>query len=401
MAIKPRCNCARDVPRSGFGSLRILPSGRHQARYTGPDGKVYKAPHTFDRHTDADRFLDRVSSEISREVWEPPTRRQAAVAPLTFGEYAPTWLAERRDSKTGLPLKARTRDHYQTILEKFLIPVLGARPLAEITPEEVRAWYARVATGPTYRAHAYSLLRTIMRTAVDDRLIPGPSPCVIRSGGRARRARTIRMASLDELEAIIAATPEQFRLMVLLAAWCQLRFGELAELRRSDVDLGHGVLRIRRGVTWVHGERPPGATRTPRIIVIDTPKSDAGTRDIAIPPHLLPLIKAHLRGFGQWGRDGLLFPSAKGGVLTNGMLNVWWWPARAAAEREDLRFHDLRHTGATLAAQTGATLKELMGRLGHTTPAAALIYQHVASGRDAEIAQALSDIAIKGGLRSQ
>jgi integrase len=70
-----------------------------------------------------------------------------------------------------------------------------------------------------------------------------------------------------------------------------------------------------------------------------------------------------------------------------------FYPAREKAGRKDLRFHDLRHTGAVLAAATGATLAELMGRLGHSTPAAALRYQHAAEGRDAIIAAKLSEIA--------
>ena len=63
------------------------------------------------------------------------------------------------------------------------------------------------------------------------------------------------------------------------------------------------------------------------------------------------------------------------------------------AGRPDLRFHDLRHTGAVLAAQTGATLAELMGRLGHSTPGAAMRYQHAAADRDKAIAEALSRLA--------
>ena len=71
-----------------------------------------------------------------------------------------------------------------------------------------------------------------------------------------------------------------------------------------------------------------------------------------------------------------------------------WYPARAAAGRPDLRFHDLRHTGGTLAAATGATLADLMARLGHSTPAAAMVYQHAVEGRDRDIADALSGFAV-------
>lgn len=70
-----------------------------------------------------------------------------------------------------------------------------------------------------------------------------------------------------------------------------------------------------------------------------------------------------------------------------------YYPAREAAGRKDLRWHDLRHTGAVLAAQTGATLAELMDRLGHTTPGAAMRYQHAAADRGLEIARRLSELA--------
>jgi len=79
--------------------------------------------------------------------------------------------------------------------------------------------------------------------------------------------------------------------------------------------------------------------------------------------------------------------------MTPAVLYGSYYPARDAAGRPDLRWHDLRHTGAVLAASTGATLAELMGRLGHSTPQAAMRYQHAAKGRDQAIARALSAIA--------
>lgn len=141
---------------------------------------------------------------------------------------------------------------------------------------------------------------------------------------------------------------------------------------------------MRRAVTRVEGS-----------YVIGTPKSEAGVRDVAVPPHLLPAIQEHLRTMNQ-GSDALLFPAAGDPTrhLAPASLYKVFYRARNVAGRPDLRWHDLRHTGAVLAAQTGATLAELMGRLGHSTPQAALRYQHVAGGRDAEIAQALSSMAL-------
>ena len=86
-------------------------------------------------------------------------------------------------------------------------------------------------------------------------------------------------------------------------------------------------------------------------------------------------------------------PGRQGGHLAPTSLQAFWHPARAKAGRTDLRFHDLRHTGATLAAATGATLADLMARLGHSTPSEALRYQHSVADRDRAIAEALSGFA--------
>ena len=126
--------------------------------------------------------------------------------------------------------------------------------------------------------------------------------------------------------------------------------------------------------------------------MVGTPKSVAGVRDIVIPPHLLPLVSNHLRNYAP-GRDDLLFPAKAGGHLSPSSLQKPYERARAIAGRPDLRFHDLRHTGAVLAAATGATLAELMSRLGHSTAGAAMRYQHAAQDRDRVIAEALSRMA--------
>ena len=194
--------------------------------------------------------------------------------------------------------------------------------------------------------------------------------------------------------------------MVLLASWCALRFGELTELRRRDIIIVEpteaelcnalhngaeapepfGVVRVERAVVRIESGFQP-----------TTPKSDAGRRDVEIPPHLLPAIKAHLDKFVDPDKDGLLFPAAHGGHLAPASLYRHFYKARSAAKRDDLRWHDLRHSGAVLAAATGATLAELMARLGHSTPAAALLYQHAAQGRDRKIAALLSKLASNGG----
>lgn len=361
--------------REPFGRIRKLPSGRHQAAYVGPDLALHKATSTFETLMDARGWLTDERRRIDADTWTAPAVR-GRTAPATLAAYAEPWLAER-------DLKPRTRDLYRRLLDQKILPALGELPLKAITALTVREWYAGLDPAfPTRRAHAYALLRTILGSAVSDELIPVNS-CHIRGAGQSKRVHKIKPATIAEMEVILAALPARYRVMVLLACWCAMRWGELVELRRSDLELKAGKIKIRRAATVVDGD-----------VVVGPPKSDAGIRDVAIPPHLVPVIREHVAEWGGWGRDGLVFPAAQSGEqIGHGTFFKTWDAARKAAGRPDLRFHDLRHTGAVMAAQTGATLAELMSRLGHSTPAMAIRYQHAAEDRDAEIARRLSAMA--------
>jgi integrase len=363
---------------NGAGAVRQLPSGRWQARFRGTDGLMRSAGTTFDTKMDAAGWLAGQIRDVERGLWQAPTVK---VASGSLRAYSATWLAER-------DLKPSTRALYKDLLDDVILPVLGDLALDKITPATVRAWYSRLDPAtPTKRAHAYSLVRSIFTTAFSEELVAA-NPCRIRGAGSTKKQHATKTASLAELEVIVEAMPDRYRAMVLLAAWCGLRYGELAELRRGDVELEPGaeppagVLHVERGVTRVAGE-----------MIVGDPKSYAGRRSVTVPPHLVPVLVDHLRKHTGDQRDALLFPARHGGHMAPSSLYAVWYPAREKAGRPDLRFHDLRHTGATLAAATGATLADLMARLGHSTPAAALRYQHAAQDRDKAIAQALSGFA--------
>jgi integrase len=361
--------------RRSFGKIRKLPSGYYQASYLGADGVRYLADRTFERKIDAEGFLAVRRSELVRDAWLPPAPVKPDV--LTVAEYAERWLAARE-------LTPKTRRLYRGLLDGHVLPVFGTFPLDGVSAAAVRDWHGAlaIATGKTRRAHAYGLLRTILNTAIDEELI-GANPCRIKGAGSTRRVVRIEPATTDELVALVAAMPERYAVMVLLGAWCALRLGELSELRRKDVDLKQGLLKVRRAVTFVDGE-----------FIVGDPKTEAGKRDVHVPPHLLPAVRQHILSHAGPGLNGLLFPSPTDAAahLNPSSFEWHWRQARKTAGRPTLRFHDTRHTGATLAAQAGATLAELMARLGHTTANAAMRYQHAAAGRDAEIARRLSDM---------
>ncbi len=306
----------------------------------------------------------------------------------------PQWLGQRKVK--GQPLADRTRDHYQDLLDRFILPRFADVELKHISPESVAQWYDSV-DRPTYQAHAYSLLRAIMRTAADPTknngspLIPY-NPCGISGGGSSGGKRKIKPATVEEIVTIVQNMPDKHRLMVILADSCALRFGELAELRRMDVNTKNAVIHVRRSVV-----RSKSAG-----VVAKAPKSEAGIRDVPIPPDILEAVVEHRREHSAPGPQGLMFPGAGGGHLSPSAFygkisktrrgkpdtTGWgWYEARRLAGREDLRFHDLRHGALTEAARHGATLAELMALGGHSTSQAAMRYQQAASGRLAELAQ--------------
>jgi integrase len=167
--------------------------------------------------------------------------------------------------------------------------------------------------------------------------------------------------------------------LVLVAAYGGLRWGELVGLRVKRVDLLHGRVTVAEQVAEVNGQLIPGP-----------PKTEAGRRTSTLPAVAAAALAEHLAEFAEPGPEGLVFRAPQGGYLRrSNFRRRWWVPAMKAAGVEGLRFHDLRHPAATLALAAGANTRELMERMGHTSPQVALRYQHVVAGRDQAIAAAL------------
>lgn len=355
-----------------FGRIRKLPSGRYQARYPGPDGIDRPAPHTFTRKTDAERWLAAVEADILKGSWRDPNLGRVAL-----GSYLAEWI----DHRPGL--RPRTLDLYRWLHRKYIDPTLRDRLLSDITPGIVRAWRADLlaeGVSPTMVAKAYRLLRAALNTAVDDELIRR-NPCRIKGAGIERPAErpTATVAQVFQLADIV---PVRFRALILLAAFASLRYGELAALRRRDFDPRCRTLTVRATLV----ERQDGS------LTFGPPKTDAGMRTVTVPDAIRRDIRAHLDDFVDEDQDALVFTGAKGAVLrrSNFQSTCKWRDSVAAAGLPGFHFHDLRHTGNTLASRTGASLADLMARMGHASTRAAMIYQHTARERDEHIADALS-----------
>lgn len=259
--------------RREFGSIRKLTSGRHQATYTGPELLRHVAPSTRQTKIDAEGWLHEERKLIEANEWSPPKHRaekaRAASTTPDLETYAKKWIARRRTDK-GEPLRASTRANYEATLEHHLVPTFGRMRLRDISKGAVRRWYEDTLEGngdtPRANSKAYGLLRAIMNSAVDEDLI-GASPVHIRGAGYQPKRRRLEPASIEELDVIVDNMPEKWKLMIVLASWCALRYGEIAELRRKDIKLRHvsgrwtGVIQVRRGVVWVNRKDPGRATQ--------------------------------------------------------------------------------------------------------------------------------------------
>lgn len=433
--------------RRSFGHTRKLPSGRWQATYAAPDGSRRKAPSTFPNRKAADDWLADIRSTMLRGQWHDPAR-----AVVTFGAYADQWLITRDLAPRTLDLYRRLLARW--VARELPDPTggtvhLSVVPVGRLDLPTVRGWFAAVTaaaarsaadTGPrdrraparvwadsdagraaltaagvdhpkptgrlspavlaawqragsprppstprgsgkTQAAQAYRLVRAICTTAVDDGLL-SENPCRVPRAGtvRADERPTLDLPDVDRLA---AAMPAHLAASVHLAAWSGLRASELFALDRARVNLDAGTLRVDRSLTVVGG----------RSRGFGPPKSDAGYRVVHLPGAVLELLSDHMATHTGPGADALVFanPTTRGPIL-DATRNRAFVKARKATGLENVHWHDLRHVGATLAAQAGATTRELQRRFGHSTAAAAMIYQHADDLRDRELAAALDNL---------
>lgn len=413
-----------------FGNIRKLPSGRYQARYPGPDGKMRTAPSTFATKGDADRYLTLVEAQILNGEWTDPDR-----AKVKLGDYAAKWIEQRPG------LRPRTVELYERLLRRHIAPYLGGVALGKLSTPMIREWRMTLLSegvSASVTAKAYRLLRAVLTTATeDDRIIPR-NPCRIRGAGdekpderpvltvpqvfeladrigrrpvgnvrklpsgayrlryqlpdgstmRAFPTTFTSKAAAEQMLSELADKGEanvrrddRFRALVLLATFASLRWGEAVALQRQDIDLAARTVTVRRQCL----EMDSGD------LVLGPTKSRAGARTVVFPAGIVPAIRDHLDRYTADDPAALVFTGANGGVLRRGNFRraSRWGEAVAALGVPGLHFHDLRHTGNTIAARSGASLRDLMRRMGHDSVRAALIYQHATSEADKAIAASL------------
>jgi integrase len=281
-----------------FGSIRALPSGRYQIRYPGPDGRLRTGADTYADKRSADRALSLIESQLLTGDWTDPQRSK-----ISLQAFAERWIAQRPN------LRARTVELYTWLLAKHISPYLGGVPLGKITPELVREWRAELlgkGVSVSAAAKAYRLLRAVLMTAAEDRVIPR-NPCRIRGGGDEHPPERPVLTVAQVFALADLMKDRRYRALVLLVTFASLRWGEAIALRRGDIDLDARTVSIRRQYIELSGR-----------IELGQPKSRAGVRTIGIPKAIIPALCEHFEIYvGPLDTD-LVFAGARGGVLRRG-----------------------------------------------------------------------------------
>ncbi|MGB8019770.1 MAG: site-specific integrase, partial [Candidatus Nanopelagicales bacterium] len=309
----------------------LLPSGRFRARLTH-EGRAHTT--VVDSAREASVWLLRTRAELAAGVHESqdPTEQDAPAGRRqpTLTRYSDKWLAARE-------LRAATRLKYRRHLDRDILPVFGSTPLDAITVASVRDWHETLHPhAPGMRAHAYALLRAILNDAYrEDRITA--NPCRVKGAGNTSGRLRQDVPTVAQVAALAAAMPDaKQRCLLLVSAWCGLRYGEATELRVKDVVTGPdglpAAIRVRRGVVCVQGE-----------YLVGPPKTHAGMRDVTIPPHVRAELGAWVAELGD-DPDRLLFPSNADPDrhMSSAQHHDVWRVARDKIGRPDLRWHGLR-----------------------------------------------------------
>lgn len=341
------------------------------ARWRHPNNPGGKQKEKQFRDKDvARRWLVRMDAEAHGAMFAQPTNAQR---PRPFKEVITVW---EETCWTGLSPSTTAR--YGQIVRTYLLPEFGTTSITEMTREVVRRYFARLtrdgkAPGTVRKVH--TVLSAIMSEAVELELLPA-NPCTRMRGLPTVRTEEPVFLTAEQVRTLAERTPSHYRLLVYMAAYTGLRAGELAALRRRDVDLLRGVVQVQRALKALDVKRPDGTTGP-----VFGPPKNGKPRAVTLPKFLRAMLTDHLAGPipGGAGADALVFTSPEGGIHRHGLfMRRVFKPtikgdkkkeikAALPTELHGLRFHDLRHTAASMLIAQGANPKQIQERLGHAS----------------------------------
>lgn len=365
-SIADRWHVVKRGSRTRERSARYGSGKRWQVRYRDPAGESRNR--SFERKTDAERFLTEVSNQLLRGAYV-----DARDGRTPFGEYASLWL-ERQAYSTPSHVAVEVR------LRVHISAEWGTTALADIRSSAIQSWIGRLQTrlAPSYVRLIVTNFSSVLGAAVEDGFII-QNPCKSRAVRLPKvQPKRLRPWTADQVLDVIDAHPRKLRALATVAAGCGLRQGEAFGVRVQDIDFDRNELHVRQQIRLEAGIPKPALPKYGR------------TRTVPLPEWVAGVLSAHMKDWRPFPGEALAAPSAAGLLfvsrekkpLNKNYFNPSVWrPAIVAAgiprEREN-GMHALRHACASMWLEHGVSIKAVSEYLGHADPGFTLrVYTHV------------------------
>ena len=357
---------------NGEGSISRLPSGTWRAQVV-VDGR--RLSHTAKLRDECTLWVRQTLNQVDQGFTYSANRQ-------TVAEYLREWFQLAQPA-----LKPKTAHQYQQYIEKRIIPKLGNVHLSDLRLDRVERFYADLINeGAGARSVRY--IHRVLHRALEKAATSGQLPRNPAHGASLPRVVQPEMSALEESQVsqfLVTANGTRYEALYRLAIATGMRQGELLGLKWPDIDWNKGVIHVRRQVQRVTGKG----------FIFDEPKTRAGRRSVRVGQNVLQSLAQHKQrqeleifyAGDRWHANDLVFPSTTGTPLDQRNLLRDYYAILKLAGLPRIRFHDLRHTAASLLISHETPINVVSAMLGHSKPSVTLdIYAHVYSGRQEQAA---------------
>ncbi len=352
--------------KNGEGTLFKRKDGLWQASFVPENGKrLY--------------FYGKTQKEALEKLRKAQQENEKGLLPTgpkqRLGEYLIRWLETTHKPPM---VKHSTYTQYRSAINNHLVPSLGKVFLHKLTVQQVQAFYAQKAQEglkPNTISVIHGVLHEALENAVKWNLL-SRNVVSLASVPRKTRYEVHPLSASDAQKLIQAVRGSKIEALLIIAVTTGLRRGELLALRWDDVNLEQGVLHVRRTMNRIAGYG----------FVESDPKTKTSHRRVMLPNVAVEALKKHHAALDQakqqagtkWIEKGLVFPNTKGNFLSPDQLLKWFGQALDKAGLPHMRFHDLRHSAATILLSMGVHPKVVQELLGHSTIALTMdTYSHL------------------------
>jgi integrase len=366
------------------GSVRQRSKNSWQIQiYTGlgPDGKPRRHFETVKgRKGDAQKRLTELLASLDKGVYTPPGK-------VTLAEHLRNWL----DGYVKTNCSQRTLDGYQAIIEGHLIPALGHHQLKQLNQQMIQAYYGRACEKLSSRTvhHQHRVLSQALKYAVRQGYL-GRNPCdlVDPPSPKGKSMRTLTQSEVQDL--LISAEGSYYYPVIYTAVSSGLRQAELLGLRWRDIDIASRSISVNQVLYKRRG-----------VYQFNKPKTEHSRRRVSMTSKLAEFLGEYRlereRLYHQLGKvttlDDLVFASVEGNPIDPSFLSHTFGKIVKRAKLENVRFHDLRHTFASLMLLRGAPPKVISEALGHSSVAFTMdVYSHILPGMQSDAMALLDEV---------